>query len=76
MSDGTRKVVALSELTGMEGEVVTMQDIFIFHKKGIGDKGEVLGDFEPTGIRPKFTERLIASGIRFPMDMFERSVKY
>ena len=76
MSDGTRKVIALSELTGMEGEVVTMQDIFIFHKKGIGDKGEVLGDFEPSGIRPKFTERLIASGIRFPMDMFERSVKY
>jgi pilus assembly protein CpaF len=71
LSDGTRKVTCLSELTGMEGEVITMQDIFVFRKKGIGPNGEVLGDFAPTGIRPKFAERLITSGIRLPMDMFQ-----
>jgi len=72
LSDGTRKVVTLSEITGMEGEVVTMQDIFVFRKKGIGENNQVLGQFEPTGIRPKFAERLITSGIKLPMDMFER----
>jgi pilus assembly protein CpaF len=71
LSDGTRKVTCLSEVTGMEGEVITMQDIFVFRKKGIGPNGEVLGDFAPTGIRPKFAERLITSGIRLPMDMFQ-----
>jgi pilus assembly protein CpaF len=71
MSDGTRKVTHVSEVTGMEGEVVTMQDIFVFRKTGVGEKGEVLGDFVPTGIRPKFAERLVTSGIRLPMAMFE-----
>src|SRR6516164_5559127 len=71
MSDGARKVTHVSELTGMEGEVVTMQDIFVFKKTGVGEKGEVLGDFVPTGIRPKFAERLVTSGIRLPVAMFE-----
>ena len=71
MSDGSRKITHVSEITGMEGNVVTMQDIFVFKKMGIGEEGEVLGEFYPTGIRPKFAERLIASGIRLPMDMFE-----
>ena len=71
LSDGKRRVTTLSELTGMEGEVVTMQDIFMFKKMGIGDKGEVLGEFLPTGIRPKFAERLVTSGIKLPMSMFE-----
>lgn len=71
LSDGKRRVTTLSELTGMEGEVVTMQDIFMFKKMGIGDKGEVLGEFLPTGIRPKFAERLLTSGIKLPMSMFE-----
>jgi pilus assembly protein CpaF len=72
MSDGTRKVVSMSEITGMEGDMVTMQDIFTFQRKGIGPNGEVLGDFTPTGIRPKFCERLSAAGIHFPMEMFQR----
>src|SRR5579863_2130875 len=55
MSDGTRKVINISELTGMEGEMVTMQDLFTFKKMGIGDNGAVLGDYVPTGIRPKFS---------------------
>ncbi len=71
LSDGTRKIINISEIVGMEGEVITMQDIFIYRKRGIGPNGQVLGEFVPTGIRPKFTERLIISGIRVPMEMFE-----
>jgi len=71
MSDGTRKVVSIAEITGMEGEVVTMQDIFTFRKRGIRENGEVLGDFQPTGIRPKSSERLLVTGIQLPMAMFE-----
>lgn len=71
MSDGTRKVVSIAEITGMEGDVVTMQDIFVFRKRGIKETGEVIGDFVPTGIRPKFGERLLVAGIRLPMAMFE-----
>ena len=74
LSDGTRKCTCLAEITGMEGDVVTMQDIFVFQKRGIGEKGEVLGQFAPTGIRPKFAERLVTSGIRLPMDMFQSTV--
>jgi len=70
-SDGTRKVISLAEITGMEGEVVSMQDIFVFRKRGIRDNGEVLGDFMPTGIRPKFAEKLEVSGIHLPLSMFE-----
>ncbi len=76
LSDGTRKLVTLSEIVGMEGEVITMQDIFVFKKKGIGPNGEVLGDFMPTGIRPKFVERLIVSGIQLPMGLFEFKGSY
>jgi pilus assembly protein CpaF len=71
MSDGTRKIVNVSEITGMEGEVVTMQDVFVFRKRGVRENGEVLGDFLPTGIRPKFSERLLVSGIQLPTSMFE-----
>jgi pilus assembly protein CpaF len=71
MSDGTRKVVSVAEITGMEGEVVTMQDIFVFRKRGIRENGEVVGEFAPTGIRPKFAERLMVAGIQLPMSMFE-----
>ncbi|MDQ3548033.1 MAG: CpaF family protein [Chloroflexota bacterium] len=71
MSDGTRKVTAISEITGMEGEVITMQDIFLFDRTGIGPEGKVRGQFRATGIRPKCTERLAASGVHLPMDMFE-----
>jgi len=74
LSDGKRRVTNLSEVTGMEGEVVTMQDIFVYKKMGIGENGEVLGQFMPTGIRPKFAERLVTSGIHLPVEMFEQSV--
>jgi len=70
-SDGTRKVTSIAEITGMEGDVVTMQDIFIFRKKGIRDNGEVMGDFMPSGVRPRFAERLTVTGIQLPSSMFE-----
>jgi pilus assembly protein CpaF len=75
LSDGTRKVINISEIVGMEGEMITMQDIFIYRKRGIAPNGQVLGEFIPTGIRPKFTERLVVSGIRVPMEMFEMPEK-
>jgi pilus assembly protein CpaF len=71
MSDGTRKVVSIAEITGMEGSVVTMQDIFIYRKRGIRENGEVLGEFIATGVRPKFAERLVVTGIHLPASMFE-----
>jgi pilus assembly protein CpaF len=71
LSDGTRKVTAISEITGMESDVVTMQDIFLFEKSGIGTGGRVTGRFRATGIRPKCNDRLIASGVHLPMDMFD-----
>jgi pilus assembly protein CpaF len=71
LNDGKRKITSVAELTGMEGEIITMQDIFVFKKTGIGEKGEVLGEFIPTGIRPKFSERLLTSGYTLPGTMFE-----
>ena len=71
LSDGTRKVISVAEITGMEGEIVTMQEIFVYRKRGIRETGEVEGEFVPTGIRPKFAERLQVSGVPLPMSMFE-----
>jgi pilus assembly protein CpaF len=70
MSDGTRKIVSIAEITGMEGSVVTMQEIFVYSKRGIKENGEVLGDFVATGVRPKFSERLLVSGVMLPTSMF------
>src|SRR5437773_4118487 len=71
LSDGTRKVTTISEITGMEGDVITMQDIFMFEKVGVTQDGKVIGRFRATGVRPKCCERLKASGIHLPGDMFE-----
>ena len=71
LSDGTRKVTSVSEITGMEGEVITMQEIFAFEKAGITQDGKVTGRFRATGVRPKVCERLRASGITLPGTMFE-----
>ncbi len=72
MSDGTRKVTSVSEITGMEENVISMQEIFAFNKKGIGPDGKVIGVFQPTRIRPRFLERLRLSGIVLPPALFER----
>ena len=75
LSDGTRKVTAISELTGMEGEMLTMQELFTFERQGLDEEGRVRGDFHPTGIRPKFSEKLFAAGIRLPMEMFSNEMR-
>ena len=75
MSDGTRKVTSVAEITGMEESIITMQEIFNFTKKGIGPDGKVIGVFQPTHIRPRFLERLRVSGIVLPPILFERETQ-
>jgi pilus assembly protein CpaF len=72
-NDGTRRITYLSEITGMEEDIVSMQDVFVFEKKGVSPDGRVLGNFTATGIRPKFAERLKASGINVPAAWFEHT---
>jgi len=74
LSDGTRKIVSIAEITGMEGEVVTMQEIFTFERRGLSETGKVKGAFRATGIRPKFSDRLAAAGYRIPPSLFESEV--
>ena len=75
LSDGTRKVTNISEITGQEEDVISMQDVFTFVRKGIGPDGKVIGAFAPSGIRPKFLDRLRIAGIMLPADIFERTVE-
>jgi pilus assembly protein CpaF len=72
MSDGTRKITSISEITGMEENIISMQEIFNFTKKGIGPDGKVVGAFMPTRIRPKFLERLRIAGVILPPSLFEQ----
>jgi pilus assembly protein CpaF len=74
MSDGSRRVTSITEVTGMEGDIVTLQDIFVFEKLGLSPEGTVLGRFCATGILPKFHEKLVAAGIRLPQGMFDEVV--
>lgn len=76
LSDGSRKVIKISEITGMEGETVSLQELFIFEKIGIHEDGKVLGAFRSTGIRPKFAEQFEASGIKLPADIFEPKFEF
>jgi pilus assembly protein CpaF len=71
LSDGARRVMAISEITGMEGDVITMQDIFVFEQQGITPEGKVRGRFRATGIRPRCAERLAAAGHSLPLSLFE-----
>jgi pilus assembly protein CpaF len=75
LSDGTRKVTSISEITGMEESVISMQEIFSFQKKGIGPDGKVIGIFKPSRIRPKFMERLRVAGIILPPSIFENETQ-
>jgi pilus assembly protein CpaF len=75
LSDGSRKVTSISEITGMEENIISMQEIFSFKRKGIGPDGKVIGTFQPTHIRPKFLERLRVSGIFLPPAMFEQTLE-
>jgi pilus assembly protein CpaF len=71
LSDGSRKIIKISEITGMEGDTISLQDIFVFEKMGVREDGQVLGGFRSTGLRPKFAEQLETSGIALPHDIFE-----
>ncbi len=71
LSDGRRKIMSISEITGMEGNVVTMQDCFVFKRTGMGENGQVLGQFTSTGIRPRFLDKLKISGIELPPSTFD-----
>jgi pilus assembly protein CpaF len=75
MSDGSRRVVSVSEITGMDENVISMQEIFTFTKKGIGPNGRVVGRFEPSRIRPKFLERIRLTGVSLSQEIFERSME-
>lgn len=76
LTDGKRKLISLQEITGMEGDVITMQEIFNFHQTGIGEAGAVLGHFAATGIRPRFSDRLRAYGVPMPDTLFDPLQRY
>jgi pilus assembly protein CpaF len=71
LSDGTRRIISVTEVTGMEGEVVTTQEIYRFRRRGISPEGRIVGQFEATGVRPQFTERLRVAGVELPSRMFD-----
>jgi len=75
LSDGSRRITHITECIGMEGDQVTTQEIFLFDKTGLGENGRVRGRFRATGIRPKFYERLVASGIQLPTSLFQTIVE-
>jgi pilus assembly protein CpaF len=74
--DGKRKITSIQEITGMEGDVITMQEIFAFRQTGVGAEGEVQGYFQATGVRPKFAERLRSFGVLLPDAMFDPTKRY
>ena len=76
LSDGKRKLTSIKEVTGMEGDVITMQDIFVFEQTGVAEDGSVLGQFKATGIRPRFVERLRVHGISIPDELFDPTRLY
>lgn len=75
MSDGSRRVTRISEITGVSGEVLSMQDVFVFDKLGLGTDGRVRGRFRSTGIIPKFSERTRAAGFPLPSNFTEQVVE-
>ena len=76
LTDGQRKITSIQEITGMEGEVVTMQEIFAYRQTGVDAKGKVLGHFQATGIRPKFADKLRNHGVILPDAMFDPTNRY
>jgi len=75
LSDGTRKLTSIVEITGMESDVISMQDLFVFERKGLGEGGKVKGLLKATGIRPKFADRLASAGCRLRPVIFESVVE-
>ena len=69
LPDGTRRLMSITEVLNMEGQVITTQDIFTFEQSGIDERGRVKGAFQATGVRPKFAEKLARSGIQLPPEL-------
>ena len=76
LSDGTRKLISLQEVVGMEGDVITLQELFTFQQTGLDENRNVKGRFKATGVRPKFTERLTAKGVALSSDLFNPQKVY
>jgi pilus assembly protein CpaF len=74
LKDGSRKITAITEVAGMEGEIIVLTDVFKFEQTGVTDNGKILGEIKPTGIRPQFSPRLEASGFKLSSDIFGTSV--
>jgi len=74
LKDGTRKITAITEVAGMEGDTIVMTDIFKFEQTGVGKDEEVIGDIKPTGIRPMFSSRLEAAGFRLGAELFNTAI--
>lgn len=75
LTDGSRKVMSISEVTGMEGEVIAMQEIFVFERRGIDPNGKVKGTFRATGIRPKFADRLATAGCKLRPAIYDSKLE-
>ena len=73
LSDGTRRVMSISEITGLEGEIIQMQEIFKFVRDSTGEDGSIVGHFQATGVRPKFLADLAAMGLGVPNTYFDPS---
>jgi pilus assembly protein CpaF len=76
LSDGTRKMTSVQEITGMEGDVITLQEIFTYEQKGLDQQGHLKGRFRATGVRPKFMDRFAARGVTVPPDLFDAGKVY
>ncbi|HJR76859.1 MAG TPA: CpaF family protein [Nitrospiraceae bacterium] len=76
MSDGTRKLISLQEVVGMEGDLITLQELFVFQQTGLDENRKVKGRFKATGVRPKFSERLFAKGVALPSELFDPQKVY
>jgi pilus assembly protein CpaF len=76
LTDGKRKITSIQEVTGMEGDVITMQEIFGYHQTGVDAEGKIIGHFQASGVRPKFAERLRSFGIQLPDRMFDPARRY
>jgi pilus assembly protein CpaF len=70
LKDGSRKVTQITEVSGMEGDVVVLQDIFVFEQTGIDERGKIIGQLRPTGVRPKFIEKFESLNIFLPPNIF------
>src|SRR5439155_1320281 len=75
LSDGSRRVTSVTEVTGMEGSTISLQDIFTFEKLGLTPENKVIGRFKSSGIRPKFAEKLMAQGIHLPAEIFDEEIR-